>query len=83
MTHFPNRFAGKVALVTGAAQGIGREAMLRLAREGAQVGASTAPAAAQIKAPPIASSTGRVRSACVDQGVGSGVAMSRMAAQIP
>ena len=37
MTHFPNRFAGKVALVTGAAQGIGREAALRLVREGAQV----------------------------------------------
>jgi dihydroxycyclohexadiene carboxylate dehydrogenase len=37
MTHFPNRFAGKVAMVTGAAQGIGREVTLRLAREGAQV----------------------------------------------
>ena len=34
---FPGRFAGKVAAVTGAAQGIGREVALRLAREGAQV----------------------------------------------
>lgn len=37
MAHFPNRFADKVALVTGAAQGIGREVALRLVREGAQV----------------------------------------------
>lgn len=36
-TVFPDRFAGKVALVTGAAQGIGFEAALRLGREGAQV----------------------------------------------
>lgn len=34
---FEGRFAGKTAMVTGAAQGIGREVALRLAREGAQV----------------------------------------------
>ena len=37
MTTFPGRFAGKFAIVTGAAQGIGREVALRLAREGARV----------------------------------------------
>jgi len=31
---FPGRFAGKVGVVTGAAQGIGREVALRFAREG-------------------------------------------------
>lgn len=33
----PGRFSGKVAVVTGAAQGIGREVSLRLAREGASL----------------------------------------------
>lgn len=37
MTTFAHRFAGKAAIVTGAAQGIGREVALRLAREGARV----------------------------------------------
>ena len=37
MTTFAGRFAGKFALVTGAAQGIGREVALRFAREGGQV----------------------------------------------
>jgi dihydroxycyclohexadiene carboxylate dehydrogenase len=37
MTTYPNRFAGKSAVVTGAAQGIGRDVALRLAREGARV----------------------------------------------
>jgi dihydroxycyclohexadiene carboxylate dehydrogenase len=34
MTTYTGRFAGKVAVVTGAAQGIGRSVALRLAREG-------------------------------------------------
>ncbi len=34
---FAGRFAGKTAVVTGAAQGIGREVALRLVREGARV----------------------------------------------
>jgi dihydroxycyclohexadiene carboxylate dehydrogenase len=34
---FPRRFAGKVAVVTGAAQGIGRIVALRLAREGGRL----------------------------------------------
>ncbi len=34
---FPGRFAGKVAVVTGAAQGIGRTVALRIANEGGKV----------------------------------------------
>ena len=37
MSTYPGRFAGKTALVTGAAQGIGRDVALRMAREGARV----------------------------------------------
>jgi dihydroxycyclohexadiene carboxylate dehydrogenase len=37
MRTFTGRFAGKAAIVTGAAQGIGRKVALRLAREGARV----------------------------------------------
>jgi dihydroxycyclohexadiene carboxylate dehydrogenase len=37
MTTYAGRFDGKVAVVTGAAQGIGREVALRLAREGGRV----------------------------------------------
>ena len=33
----PNRFAGKTAIVTGAAQGIGRDVVMRIAAEGARV----------------------------------------------
>jgi dihydroxycyclohexadiene carboxylate dehydrogenase len=34
---WPGRFTGKIAVVTGAAQGIGRDVALRLAREGASL----------------------------------------------
>jgi dihydroxycyclohexadiene carboxylate dehydrogenase len=37
MTTYPDRFSGKIAMVTGVAQGIGRDVVLRLAREGARV----------------------------------------------
>ncbi len=36
--NFPARFVGKVALVTGAGQGIGQSTAFRLAREGADIG---------------------------------------------
>lgn len=37
MNTFANRFAGKTAIVTGAAQGIGRDVALRFVREGGRV----------------------------------------------
>src|SRR5262245_32793137 len=37
MKTYPERFAGKVAVVTGAAQGIGRTVALRIAREGGRL----------------------------------------------
>jgi dihydroxycyclohexadiene carboxylate dehydrogenase len=37
MSHFPGRFAGKIIVVTGAAQGIGRGVAEQVAAEGAQV----------------------------------------------
>jgi dihydroxycyclohexadiene carboxylate dehydrogenase len=37
MTNHPHRFAGKVAVVTGAAQGIGRTVAQRIAREGGRL----------------------------------------------
>lgn len=37
MVTYPGRFAGKIAVVTGAAQGIGRTVALRVAREGGRV----------------------------------------------
>ena len=37
MRHHPDRFKGKVAVVTGAAQGIGRMVAVNLAKEGGRV----------------------------------------------
>ena len=37
MMHHPGRFGGKVAVVTGAAQGIGRTVAVNLAKEGGKV----------------------------------------------
>src|SRR5690349_21082744 len=37
MTSYAGRFAGKIAVVTGAGQGIGRTVVLRIAREGGRV----------------------------------------------
>ena len=37
MMHHPDRFKGKAAVVTGAAQGIGRAVAVNLAKEGGQV----------------------------------------------
>ncbi len=36
-TYFPDRFYGKVAVVTGSAQGIGFETAKRLGQEGASI----------------------------------------------
>ena len=47
----PDRFAGKIALVTGAAQGIGRDVALRIAAEGARVAlVDRSPLVAEVKA---------------------------------
>ena len=61
------RFVGKTALVTGAAHGIGREAALRLAREGAKVGILDLNlAGAQKVVEEIRAAGGEVQAACAD-----------------
>ena len=44
----PNALAGKVAVVTGAARGIGRCTAIALARAGADVGLTSAPSPAPL-----------------------------------
>ena len=77
---FSERFAGKVAVVTGAAQGIGYEAALRLAREGANVVvADIAEAAAAEAVAAIKAEGGQAVAAAGDLGTlaGASAAMAR------
>lgn len=64
----PRRFTGRVALITGAASGIGRAVTLRLAAEGARVCAVDVDAAGLAETAAQATGPGAVRTAVVDVG---------------